>query len=89
MTNPMNLTSTNRLRRQRSKASRQKGFAASAQVGSYLDYDDGWTQNYQLSWGNSTSGPTQIVVGGNYDKADGVLARDRAISAFPGPYQTV
>ena len=32
----------------------QQGFAASAQVGSYLDYDDGWTQNYQLSWGNGT-----------------------------------
>ena len=69
--------------------SRQQGFAASAQVGSYLDHDDGWTQNYQLSWGNSTSGPTQIVVGGNYVKANGVLAADRAISAFPGPYQTV
>jgi iron complex outermembrane receptor protein len=66
----------------------QKGFAASAQVGAYLDQDDGWTQNYQLSWGNSTSSPTQIVVGGNYVKADGVLAGDRAISAFPVPYAT-
>src|SRR5215217_1159624 len=26
----------------------QKGFAASAQVGGYLDHDDGWSQNYQL-----------------------------------------
>jgi iron complex outermembrane receptor protein len=42
----------------------QRGFAASAQVGSYLDHNDGWTQNYQLSWGNGT-GPTQIVVGGD------------------------
>ena len=65
----------------------QRGFAASAQVGSYLDYDDGWTQNYQLSWGNGP-GPTQIVVGGNYVKADGVLSGDRAISAFPNPYST-
>src|SRR4051812_765873 len=67
--------------------SSQKGFAASAQVGSYLDQDDGWTQNYQLSWGNGT-GPTQIVVGGDYVKANGVLSGDRAISAFPGPYAT-
>jgi len=65
----------------------QKGFAASAQVGSYLDQDDGWTQNYQLSWGNGT-GPTQIVVGGNYVKANGVSSGDRAISAFPNPYST-
>jgi iron complex outermembrane recepter protein len=66
----------------------QKGFVASAQVGSYLDHDDGWTQNYQLSWGNSTSSPTQIVIGGNYVKANGVLAADRSISAFPVPYGT-
>jgi iron complex outermembrane receptor protein len=66
----------------------QKGFVASAQVGSYLDHDDGWSQDYELSWGNSTNGPTRIVVGGNYVKANGVLAADRAISAFPNPYQT-
>jgi iron complex outermembrane receptor protein len=65
----------------------QKGFVASAQVGSYLDHDDGWTQSYQASWGNGT-GPTQIVVGGNYIKADGVLSGNRAISAFPNPYST-
>ena len=67
--------------------SSQRGFAASAQVGAFLDHDDGWTQNYQLSWGNGT-GPTQIVVGGNYVKANGVLSGDRAISAFPNPYST-
>ena len=67
--------------------SSQRGFAASAQVGSYLDHDDGWTQNYQISWGNG-QGPTQIVVGGNYIKADGVFSADRAISAFPNPYST-
>jgi iron complex outermembrane receptor protein len=66
----------------------QKGFVASAQVGSYLDTNDGWSQNYQLSWGNSANGPTRIVVGGNYVKANGVLAADRAISAFPVPYGT-
>jgi iron complex outermembrane receptor protein len=67
--------------------SSQKGFVASAQVGSYLDHNDGWTQNYQLSWGNGT-GPTQIVVGGDYVKANGVSSGDRALSAFPGPYAT-
>ena len=39
------------------------------------------------SWGNG-DGPTQIVVGGNYVKANGVLSGDRAISAFPNPYST-
>jgi iron complex outermembrane receptor protein len=67
--------------------SSQRGLALSAQVGSYLDHNDGWTQNYQASWGNGR-GPTQIVVGGDYVQADGVLARNRAISAFPNPYQT-
>jgi iron complex outermembrane receptor protein len=67
--------------------SSQKGFAASAQVGSYLDNNDGWTQNYQASWGNGT-GPTQIVIGGDYVQADGVLSGNRAISAFPNPYST-
>jgi len=66
----------------------QRGFAASAQVGAYLDQDDGWTQNYQLSWGNGDSSSTKIVVGGNYVKANGVLSGDRAISAFPNPYST-
>jgi len=68
--------------------SSQKGFAASAQVGSYLDHDDGWTQNYQVSWGNGT-GPTQIVIGGDYVQADGVSSGARAISRFGNaPYST-
>ena len=66
----------------------QRGFVASAQVGAYLDHDDGWSQDYELSWGNGTDKSTQIVVGGNYVKANGVFAADRAISAFPNPYQT-
>ena len=66
----------------------QQGFAASAQLGDYLDEGDGFTQNYQLSWGNGTSGSTRIVVGGNFVKANGVSNADRAISAFPNPYQT-
>lgn len=66
---------------------RQKGFVASAQLGGFQD-GDGFTQNYQLSWGNGTEGPTRIVVGGNYVEQNGVLSRDRAISAFPTPYAT-
>ena len=67
--------------------SSQRGFAISAQGGAYLDHNDGWTQNYQASWGNG-DGPTQIVIGGNYVQADGVLSGDRALSAFPNPYST-
>ncbi len=66
----------------------QDGFVASAQLGDYLDHGDGFTQNYQLSWGNGTSSSTQIVVGGNYVKSNGVSSGDRALSAFPGPYAT-
>jgi len=66
----------------------QQGFVASAQLGDYLDHSDGFTQNYQLSWGNGTSSSTQIVVGGNYVKSNGVSSGDRALSAFPGPYAT-
>ena len=67
---------------------RQQGFDATAQLGKYLDEGDGFTQNYQLSWGNGDSGPLQVVVGGNFVKANGVLAGDRAISRFANPYAT-
>jgi iron complex outermembrane receptor protein len=66
----------------------QDGFAASAQLGSYLDEGDGFTQNYQLSWGNGDSGPLKLVVGGNYVKQEDVRAGDRDISLFPAPYST-
>ena len=66
----------------------QKGLVASAQAGGYLDHDDGWTQNYQISWGNSDSGPTRIVVGANYVKQDPISSADRDISLFPDPYAT-
>ena len=63
---------------------RQKGFDASAQLGGY-DEGDGFTQNYQLSWGNGSDGPLQFVVGGNYVKQDsGQLRRSRAL-AVPDP----
>ncbi|GAA3886056.1 TonB-dependent receptor [Sphingomonas limnosediminicola] len=67
---------------------RQKGFIGSAQASGYWQEGDGFTQNYQLSWGNGSSGPLQVVVGGNYVKQKGVSAGDRAISAFPAPYAT-
>ncbi len=65
----------------------QEGFHASAQIGQY-DEGDGFSQNYQLSWGNGRDRKTQIVVGGNFVKNDSVFAGDRAISAFPTPYGT-
>lgn len=65
---------------------RQKGFAAQAQLGGYDD-GDGFSQNYQASWGNG-EGPTQIVVGANYVKQEAISSNDRAISRFPNPYST-
>ena len=64
----------------------QDGFDASAQIGSFLDEGDGFSQNYQISWGNGTDGPTQLVVGGSYVKQKPVSAADREISQFPFPY---
>ena len=64
---------------------RKRGIVASAQLGGY-DEGDGFTQNYQLSWGNGGDGPLQIVVGGSYIKQDPVRSGDRALSAFPEPY---
>ena len=66
----------------------QKGLEASAQVGGYLDHDDGWSQNYQVSWGNSETGPTRIVIGADFVKQDPISSGDRAISLFPEPYAT-
>ena len=64
---------------------RQQGLIASAQLGGYDD-GDGFSQNYQLSWGNGGDGPTQIVVGANYVKQDPISSRDRALSRFPEPF---
>lgn len=68
--------------------SSQQGFNASAQVGGYAEEGDGLTQDYQLSWGNGSTSPLKIVVGANYTKQDAVFAGDRALSAFPEPYDT-
>ena len=65
----------------------QQGLQASAQLG-VQDKGDGFTQNYQLSWGNGTDRPTQIVAGLSFVKNGSVFAGDRAISAFPVPYGT-
>jgi iron complex outermembrane receptor protein len=66
---------------------RQEGFLASAQLGGY-GQGDGFTQNYQLSWGNGGNGPLRIVVGASYVKQDAVFAGERTLSAFPEPYAT-
>jgi iron complex outermembrane receptor protein len=65
----------------------QDGVRASAQLGEY-DKGDGFSQNYQLSWGNGLGKSTQIVAGADYVTNKAVYARDRAISAFPAPYGT-
>ena len=65
---------------------RQDGFQASAQVGGFKD--DGFTQDYNLSWGVSQGG-TAIVVGGGYFKQDPVFSADRKISRFPAPFANV
>jgi iron complex outermembrane receptor protein len=65
---------------------RQEGFQASAQLGKYLDQGDGFSQNYQLSWGNGDAGRMEVVAGVNYVKQDPVSSADRAISRFPAPY---
>src|SRR5690242_2130193 len=66
--------------------SRQRGFIASAPLSGYRH--DGFTQNYQLSWGNGGDGRLKVVVGGDYVKQKGISSADRAISRFPNPYAT-
>ena len=65
----------------------QAGVQASAQLGIY-DRGDGFTQNYQISWGNGSDGPLQLVVGGNYVRQDPVGTSARGLSLFPEPYTT-
>ena len=64
---------------------KQRGFHASAQLGGYGE-GDGFTQNYQGSWGNGGDGPLEVVVGASYVKQNPVSTNDRAISRFPEPY---
>ena len=65
---------------------RQRGFIASAQASGYWEEGDGFTHNYNLSWGNGGDGPLQVVVGGSYLHQNGVSAGDRSLSRFPVPY---
>jgi len=65
----------------------QQGFVASAQLGKYLDEGDGFSQNYQISWGNG-DGPTKIVAGVNFVKQNPISSGDRDISLFPTPGAT-
>ena len=63
----------------------QEGFDASGQWGGYGE-GDGFTQNYQLSWGNGSDGPLEVVVGGNFVTQGAVSTRDRDLTQFPFPY---
>ncbi|HEV2748406.1 MAG TPA: TonB-dependent receptor [Allosphingosinicella sp.] len=66
----------------------QDGLLASAQLGVF-DEGDGFTQNYQLSYGlGSEESGTQVVIGGNYVKQEPVSSADRDISLFPTPGAT-
>ncbi|WP_374468958.1 TonB-dependent receptor [Phenylobacterium sp.] len=64
----------------------QDGLQASAQIGQTGD-DEGFTQDYNVSWGVSAD-RTQVVVGGGWFKQDPIYAADRSISRFPSPYAT-
>jgi iron complex outermembrane recepter protein len=65
----------------------QDGFEASVQLGGFDD-GDGFSENYQLSWGNGEGRATSIVVGGNYVKQKEIQSSDRDISLFPEPGAT-
>jgi iron complex outermembrane receptor protein len=65
----------------------QEGIRASAQLG-ITNEGDGFTENYQLSWGTKTDSGLSVVVGGNYVKQDGISSADRSISLFPTPGTT-
>lgn len=69
--------------------SEQNGFRASAQLGEFADDGDGFSQNYQLSWGTgSDESGMHLVVGGNYVRQGPVSSADRRISQFPTPGTT-
>ena len=64
---------------------RQKGFVASAQLGDYLEQGDGFTQNYQLSWGNGSDGPRRSSSAAITSKQNGVLAGRPGDLRIPDP----
>jgi iron complex outermembrane receptor protein len=65
---------------------RQEGLQVSAQHGVFGE-GDGFTQNYQASYGLGT-GDTRLVLGGNFVKQDRVSSSGRDISQFPTPGAT-
>ena len=68
--------------------STQDGFRAQAQYGQFLKENDGETQNYQISWGNGSTSPVDLVAGAFYIKQEAVRSSNREISQFPNPGQT-
>ena len=65
---------------------KQQGFRLSAQSGIF-GQGDGAGYNFQGSWGTHFGG-TDIVVGGNYVRQEGISSGDRSISLFPTPGTT-
>ena len=63
----------------------QKGLRAMAQYGQYLGEGDGETSNLEVSWGNGSDEPIDIVVGAAYTNQKAVRTADRDISQFPNP----
>src|SRR4029453_4603111 len=61
----------------------QKGLRAMGQYGQYLGDGDGETTNLEVSWGNGTDNPIDIVVGAAYTNQKAVRTADRDISQFP------
>jgi iron complex outermembrane receptor protein len=63
----------------------QNDLRVSAQLGTFGE-GDGFSQNYQISWGTGTNDDrTRIVIGANYVKQDDVSSADRDLSLFPTP----
>jgi len=67
--------------------SRQNGLQVSGQLGVY-DEGDGFSENFQASYGWDSGSGTRIVVGANYVKQDEVSSGRREISLFPTPGTT-
>jgi len=66
----------------------QDGLILSAQLGTFGE-GDGFSQNYQASWGfGSREDTTRIVIGANYVRQEEVSSADRDISLFPTPGAT-
>ena len=66
----------------------QDDLRISAQLGTF-DAGDGFSQNYQASWGiGGRDDTTRLVIGANYVKQDEVSSSARSISLFPTPGTT-